>query len=144
MERVRSPDGWEWTVRVKRVRLPAWPDSAYAPPEPEEMFDLLWVAFCYLVLAPIFWFVIPLARVAVAVPIALVRPLFSSIRWVEAECRSPGEVRICWETTRDRADAVAAAIAARLRSGYSELTPPGAILVSRTRPPGGGRPRVRR
>jgi hypothetical protein len=124
--RVRSSDGREWTVRVRRVRLPSWRHSSY---EPE-------LSVAEFVVAPIFWFVVPLLSAIVELPIALVRPLFSRVRWVEAECRWPSEIRIVWRTSRAQAEATADHVAARLPHGYGGLTPVGAELVSMTRPPG--------
>ncbi len=131
---VRSPDGCDWLITVHRVQLPRWPDSGFDLDDWTYTFPE--TIFAYLVLAPVFWFIIPLLRVLAALPLALARSVFSSTRWVEAECRWPSEIRIRWETTRDRAHEIAREIAGRLPSGYSDLTPAGATLVSMTRPPG--------
>jgi hypothetical protein len=132
----RSPDGREWVVTIHRVELPVWPESRFDPDE------LAWstseVILATVVLGPIFWFVIPLLRVLAALPLALARGLVTTTRWVEAECRWPSEIRIRWQTSRERATEVAAEITRRLGAGYSDLTPGGASLVSMTEPPGFG------
>jgi hypothetical protein len=131
--RAQTPDGRTWDVSISRVRLPSWHHSDF---EPGENGDLLVLAFAYLVLAPLFWFVLPLVRAIVLVPLALIRSLFSSTRWIEAVCRDPAEIRIIWRTDRTTAPRVAQDVASRLTRGYEDLTPPAAELVSMTEPPG--------
>jgi hypothetical protein len=97
---------------------------------------LLVMAFEYLVLAPLFWFILPLFRAIVLLPIAAVRAVFSSTRWIEAVCRDPGEIKIVWKTHKRAASRVADEITQRLAHGYENLTPPGAEFVSMTEPPG--------
>jgi hypothetical protein len=94
------------------------------------------VLFAFLILAPVFWFLVPLARVLVELPLAVSRSFFSSTRWIEAVCRWPSEIVITWRTTRDEADALADEIARRLKEGYADVTPSGAELMTMTRPPG--------
>jgi hypothetical protein len=131
--RTQSPDGRKWEVSVSRIRLPSWHHSTFHPDEGSDYFVL---AFEYLILAPLFWFIFPLIRAIVLFPIAIVRSLFSSTRWVEAVCRDPAEIRIVWKTKRAGANQIAAEIASRLRRGYEDLTPPEAEFVSMTEPPG--------
>jgi hypothetical protein len=132
--RASSPDGREWTVSVQRMRLPDWHHSNYDPWE--DAHDFLSGAFAFLVLAPLFWLILPLVRGVVLLPIAFVRSLFSGTRWIEAVCRDPGEIRIVWRTSRDEADEVAEEITRRLATGYEEITPPKAEFLSMTEPPG--------
>jgi hypothetical protein len=131
---VTSPDGREWSVSVRRVRLPTWRHSEYDPADDADA-DFVWALFAYVVLAPLLWFVLPLVRALVELPFSLARPLVSSARWVEAECRWPAEIRIVWRTSRPRAASVADHVAARLADGYDDLTPEGAELEAMTRPP---------
>jgi hypothetical protein len=131
--RAQSPDGREWEVSISRVRLPTWHHSKY---EPEEQHLLLVMAFEYLVLAPLFWFVLPLIRAIVLLPVAAVRSVFSSTRWIEAVCRNPAEIKILWKTQKATATSVADEITSRLTRGYENLTAPEAEFVSMTEPPG--------
>jgi hypothetical protein len=133
--RVTSPDGREWTVSVRRVRLPKWAHSEYDPAD-DAAGDLVFGLFAYIVLAPLFWFVVPLARALIELPVALARPLVSSTRWVEAECGWPSAIRIVWRTSRRRAASVADHVATQLAEGYDDLTPEGAEREAMTRPPG--------
>ena len=132
--RAVSPDGREWEIRVRRVQLPRWPESDYDP----DPGDLLETVFAYVIAAPLFWLVIPLLKVIVALPVCLARSLFSSSRWVEATTRWPSEIVIVWRTTSRHAAQVAREVAERLPRGYEHVTPEGAELVSMTRPPGSG------
>jgi hypothetical protein len=115
------------------MRLPSWHHSTY---EPDEDAYFVVMAFEYLVLAPLLWFVFPLIRALVLLPIAVVRSVFSSTRWIEAVCRDPGEIKILWRTHRESAAQVADEITRRLGQGYENLTPPEAEFVSMTEPPG--------
>ena len=108
------------------MRLPRWHESQFDP----WSGDLLDV-----VLAPFFWFVLPLARALALLPFALLRPLFSSTRWVEAVCLGPPRLEIVWRTTRADSRRVAAEIADRLKDGY-DLEVVGATFESMTKPPG--------
>jgi hypothetical protein len=126
--RVRSPDGREWTIRISRVRLPPWPHSTY---EPEDDGIL-----GYLVGAPLFWLILPLVLVLIQMPAAAVRPLFSPVRWVEADSVWPSELKMIWKSRKDDAGRVAAHVAAKLAEGYDGLTPAGAEFVFMTKPPG--------
>ena len=103
------------------MRLPRWHESQYDPWS-GDLLDLL--------VAPFFWFVLPLVRGIVLLPFALLRPLFSSTRWVEAVCLGPPRREIVWRTTRADSRRAAAEIAARLKDGHA-LEVPGATLVDR-------------
>jgi hypothetical protein len=120
-------------VSVSRIRLPSWHHSTY---EPDEDAYFVVMAVEYLVLAPLLWFVFPLIRAVVLLPIAVVRSVFSSTRWIEAVCRDPGEIKILWRSHRASATQVADEITRRLTHGYENLTPPEAEFVSMTEPPG--------
>jgi hypothetical protein len=135
LRRARSPDGREWEVNVHRVRLPKWHQSDY---DPWESDDYLIGFLEAIVLAPLLWFVLPLLRMLAELPVAVARSFFSSTRWVEARCRTPGEIRIVWRTSRLRAEELADEIAQRLGEGYGDLTFAGAKRVEMTEPPGLG------
>jgi hypothetical protein len=126
--RVKSPDGREWTIRVSRMRLPAWHHSNYEPDDDGILG--------YIVGAPLYWLILPLAWVVVQLPVAAARPLFSPVRWVEAESTWPSEMKLIWKTRKGEATPVADHVAAMLPRGFENLTPPGADLVHMTRPPG--------
>jgi hypothetical protein len=125
---VTSTDGREWTVRISRVRLPAWHHSTY---EPEDDGVL-----GYLVGAPVFWLILPLLGVVFQLPVAAVRPLFSPVRWVEAHSIWPSDMKLIWKTRKGESAAVAEHVAEKLPKGYEDLTPMGAELVHMTPPPG--------
>jgi hypothetical protein len=129
-----SPDGRVWEISVRRVRLPQW--RANYDPSDDDAGDLVSLVFVRLVVAPFMWIVVPMLRVIAELPIALLRPLISPVRWVEAETHSTSTIQILWQTTRDEAGSVAAEIAERLQHGYENLTPSGAQLVSMSEPPG--------
>ena len=98
--------------------------------------DLLWSLLGYLILAPFFWLILPLIWLLVQLPVAILRPLVSSTRWVEALSTWPNELKLIWKTRRGQAAAVAEHVVAKLPQGYEDLTPVGAELVYMTRPPG--------
>jgi hypothetical protein len=125
---VKSPDGLEWSVRVSRVRFPGWPNSKYEPADDGPIG--------YLVGAPLFWLVLPFLWVVVQLPVVVLRPLFSPIRWVEAESSWPSELKLIWKTRRGEAAALAEHVARTLPQGYEGLTPEGAALVYMSRPSG--------
>jgi hypothetical protein len=131
--RATGPDGREWEVNVRRFRLPAWRDSGYEPED--DAHDLVSGAIAYVVLAPVHWFLVPLAIMLVELPAAVARSLFSSDRWIEATCRWPSELSILWRTSKEHARAAADEVARQLGEGY-ELKPEGAVFVSMTKPPG--------
>lgn len=79
LEPVRSPDGREWRVTVRRIGWPQWRKSGYDPELEEPGFIVLG----YLA-APFFWFVIPLVLVIAETPVALVRAIRSHRRWIDA------------------------------------------------------------
>jgi hypothetical protein len=118
------------------VRLSTWHQSDYDPWE--ESTDLVSGPFAFAVAAPVQWLVLPLLRVLAELPLAIGRSFFSSTRWVEARCQTPGEIRIVWRTSRRRAEELADEIARRLGEGYDNLTFDGAKRVEMTEPPGFG------
>lgn len=133
LRRATGPDGREWEIRVVRVRL-RWHESRFDPWEYTN--DLLSGLVAFLVLAPLFWLVLPLIRVIVFVPFEFVASAFSSTRWIEAESHWPSELKMVWKTSRARAAAAADQIATALSQGYGGLDPEGAELESITKPPG--------
>jgi hypothetical protein len=129
---VTSPDGRDWEVDVQRLRLPSWRHSDYEPGSDDAFFGLVET----IVVAPVLWFVVPLFRLLAELPVAVGRSFFSSTRWVEARCGTPGEICIVWRTSRRRAEGLANELVERLGKGYENLTFDGAKLVSMTEPPG--------
>jgi hypothetical protein len=75
-------------------------------------------------------------RVLLLLPVALLRPLFSSTRWVVAFSIWPNEMKLIWKTRRGEADAVADHVVSKLAKGYEGLTRPGAKFVHMTKPVG--------
>jgi hypothetical protein len=131
----RSPDGREWEIRIRRVRVPPAPESQFDPSE--HASDLLSSVLAYAIAAPVMWFVIPGIRFAVRAPVALVRATRSPIRWVVAESDDLAPITIAWRTTSASAEAVALAVGQRLSNGYAELrTVPDAVLTDMSEPPG--------
>lgn len=121
-------------MSVSQFRFPSWHHCTYEPND--STGNLVVLAVEYLMLAPLFWFIFPLIRAIVSLPLALVRSVLSSTRWIEAVCQEPAEIRIVWRTQRHVATEAAQEIARRLSRGYENLTPPDAELVSMTEPPG--------
>ena len=128
---VRSVDGRTWTVSAGRFRPPRWRKSDYEP----EASDLFFAIFEYL-FAIVVWFVVPLLIAIVELPVALVRSLFSSRRWIRAVSDDTHPVTILWSAHRDDVQRVVAEISARLWRGYENVTPEGAELVEMSEPPG--------
>lgn len=91
------------------------------------MFEYAW--------AIVVWFVVPVLRALVELPVELVRALFSSRRWIEARSDDLVAITILWSATRKDAERAADEITARLVRGYEDLTPPGARLVEMSEPP---------
>jgi len=57
-----------------------------------------------LPLALVYWLVMPLLALLVALPFTLVRSVFSRRRWIEAETRGPAPILVRWRTTSARAE----------------------------------------
>ena len=83
----------------------------------------------------IYWIVIPLLALVVALPFAVVRSFFSRTRWIEAETRWPAPILVRWHTTAARAETAVAEIADALSRGY-DVKVKDAELESMTEPPG--------
>jgi hypothetical protein len=86
------------------------------------VFDL----FLALVSALIAGLIIPLLAVVVETPVAAVRALFSSERWVEAAGGS--SERLTWRTDAAHAAAVAEQVARQLELGYNRIEPHNAVF----------------
>jgi hypothetical protein len=132
---VTSPDGLEWAVSTHRIKWPGWRHSQYEPGN-DAGDDVFGAVIAYLIVAPVMWFVVPFFVVLGEVPVALVRAVFSSDRWIEARASYPSSVRIQWRASKADAADLASEIANRLSRGYESLTPDGARLVEMTEPPG--------
>jgi hypothetical protein len=113
--------------------MPAWHHSRYDPWEDDDWYIGL---LAFVALAPFFWIILPLVWVLVQIPVAALRSLFSTTRWVEAVSTWPNELKLIWKTEKGRAAAVADHVAAKLAHGYEDLTPPGAEFVYMSEPAG--------
>jgi len=120
-------------VRIVRVRFPKWRPSDFDPWE--EAGGYVQGVLLFLPLAVVYWVVIPLIALLVALPFTLVRSLFSKRRWIEAETRGPAPLLVCWRTTAARAETAVAEIADALSRGY-DVKVKDAELESMTEPPG--------
>jgi hypothetical protein len=116
-----------------RVRLPKWRPSDFDPRG--EACGEWHGVLLLLPLAVLYWIVIPLLAVLVALPFALVRSLFSRTRWIEAETRWPAPILVRWRTTAALADTAVVEIANALSRGY-DVKVKDAELESMTEPPG--------
>jgi hypothetical protein len=98
---------------------------------------MLTVAIGYVFVAPIMWFLLPLARLLVELPAAMLRSIGSDARWIEARTHWPAENVILWRVVGPNgATAAFDHISAHLTSGYDDLTPVGAEIAAMTPPPG--------
>ena len=127
---VRSPDGRTWEIGVGRFRPPRFRQSDYEP-DAQDVLVVLEYAWAIVV-----WFVVPLLRALVELPVAFVRGLFSTRRWIEARSDDLVAITILWSADRDDAEHAADDITTRLARGYDDLTPPDAELVEMSEPPG--------
>jgi hypothetical protein len=127
---VRSPDGRTWKVDVGRFRPPRFRQSDY---EPEATDALVVLEYAWAIVV---WFVVPLLRALVELPIAFVSGLFSERRWIEARSDDLVAITILWSADRVDAEQAADEITTRLARGYDDLTPPRAELVEMSEPPG--------
>ena len=114
--RVTGPDRREWEVRIVRVRFPKWRPSDFDPWE--EACGEWHGVLLLLPLALVYWLVIPLLALLVALPFTLVRSLFSRRRWIEAETGGPTPILVRWRTTAARAEKAVGEIADALSRGY--------------------------
>jgi hypothetical protein len=128
---VRSVDGRTWTIDAGRFRPPRWRESDYEPQADDLFFGIFEYAFAIVV-----WFVVPLLIAIVELPVAVVRSLVSSRRWVRAVSDDTHPVTILWSAHRDDAKRIVEEIASRLSTGYEDVTPEGAVLVEMSEPPG--------
>ncbi len=78
---------------------------------------------------------IPLIALLVALPLTLVRSLFSKRRWIEAETRWPAPILVRWRTTAAQAETAVSEIADALSRGY-DVKVKDAELESMTEPLG--------
>jgi hypothetical protein len=127
---VRSPDGRTWEIGIGRFRPPRFRQSDYEP-EADDIVVVLEYAWAIVV-----WFIVPLARALVELPVAFVRGLFSKRRWIEARSNDLVAITILWSADHEDAEQAANDITARLARGYADLTPPHAEFVEMSEPPG--------
>jgi hypothetical protein len=132
---VRSPDGRVWTISASRFRAPKWRDSHYDPHVDDGTFDWFLVPFTWA-WAVIVWFVVPALIALVALPVALLRSLFTSRRWIEARSNDVSPIVAVWVADRRDARLVADELADLLETGYEWRSPAGAEFVEMTEPPG--------
>jgi hypothetical protein len=104
---VRSPDGREWLVRVRRIQMPRWHDSNFEP----SVIPVTWI------MAPVHWFVFPLIRLIGELAFRSCRSLLSSARWLEAIPISGDGAKMMYRTSRDYAANVAEQLAQELSAG---------------------------
>ena len=129
---VRSPDGRVWTITVSRFRAPKWRESDSQPHDDADWF-LLILEWAYAIVV---WFVVPFLVALVELPVAAVRSLFSSRRWIEARSNDLSPIVALWSADRRDARHVADELAESLLSGYEWESPAGAEFVEMTEPPG--------
>ena len=115
-------------MRVYRFRWPPWRQSeAWFSEEP--MFGgVLFVVDVVLAVisAVIAGLIIPLVAMVVETPVAGLRALFTSERWVEAA--QEGSDRMTWRTDAAHAAAVADQVARQLELGYDRIAPHNAVF----------------
>jgi hypothetical protein len=128
---VRSPDGRIWQVSVGRFRPPRFRQSDYEPDADEPLLAVVEYAWAIVV-----WFVVPVLRALVELPVQFARAIFSSRRWIEARSDDLVAITILWSASRAEAEQAADEIAVRLGRGYEDLTPPTAEFAEMSEPPG--------
>jgi hypothetical protein len=115
---IAAPDGAKWKIYVERVQLPKWqPSNYYCSPGPAGGgVGLVFIAVD-AVLSLIYDLLVPLLRVLLAAPFALVRSNRSSRRRIEALTVWPHEERYVWEADAVDVEQVVDEIASGLRRG---------------------------
>ena len=98
---VRSPDGRNWDVHVARFRPPRFRQSDYEP-EAHDLLVVLEYAWAIVV-----WFVVPVLRALVELPVAFAQGLFSTRRWIEARSDDLVAITILWSADRAVAEQAA-------------------------------------
>ena len=129
---MRSPDGREWEVRVRRLRPPPWRQQDWGSDGDRDVPSGV-ISFGAAIVGGL---IVPLLIALVEFPVALVRSAVSKDRWIEARCDWPAEIRIVWQTSRDHAGEARADVVAQLAAGYDHLAPRHATLVEMSQPPG--------
>jgi hypothetical protein len=115
---IAAPDGTEWKIYVARFQLPRWRSSDYegSPGPAAGQLGVLFLAVD-VVLSVVHDLLIPLVRMLVTAPVALMRSSRSSRRRIEALTLSPHEERYVWETDAADVERVVEQIAAGLGRG---------------------------
>jgi hypothetical protein len=132
---VTAPDGVEWELYLSRFDLPAWRPAAYdglaatGDGGVGTPADLLFV----VLEIPLFLLkqiLLPLGRLLVDLPSAVLRARRSATVTVEAVCFWPRKVSLVWTAAREDANLVLGQVAAALARG-EEPRPRDARFVGR-------------
>jgi hypothetical protein len=129
---VRSPDGRVWTITVSRFRAPKLRQSDF---EPHDDGDWFWIVLDHAY-GIVVWFVVPVLIAIAELPVAFVRGVFSSRRWIEARSDDLSPIVALWSADRRDSRLVADELTESLAGGYEWESPAGAEFVEMTEPPG--------
>jgi len=113
---VTSPTGDYWELYASKTAVPRWRERDYDDPLlfPQAAF----VALPLMLLAFLWWsVVVPVARMAVLLPIAVARGRRSRAVRIEAVTNYPEREVLLWTTTDDQLDGVLDSIVAGLAEG---------------------------
>jgi hypothetical protein len=115
---IDAPDGNEWKIYVARFQLPRWRSADYdgSPGPAAGQVGVLFIAVD-AVLSLIYDLLIPLLRMLVTAPFALMRSSRSSRRRIEALTLWPHEERYVWETDAANVERVVEEVATGLSRG---------------------------
>jgi hypothetical protein len=104
---VRAPDGCEWQIYVSRLRPASWQPLDHEPPPPANGGGALLVGFFDVFLSLVHDVVVPLLRLLVTAPVALLRSAGSRRRIIlQGLCPSAGVEPRCSVARWGRRDAL--------------------------------------
>ena len=131
---VRSTDGREWQVRVRRFRPPRWhqPEGWFSEDPDPWLFGFGDVVLA--VISAVLGLLFSLVLVLIALPVNAFRAVFSDDRTVEASSLGRQAMRMAWRTDAAHAAAVAEQVARQLELGYDRVQPHNAVFEGFTDP----------
>ena len=114
---VKAPDGCEWEIYIYRLQPPSWQTTDHEPPPPALGGAALIFGIFDVFLTLIDDILLPLLRLLVTAPMALIRSAGSRQRRIVALTLWPHEERYVWEADAEDAALVADEVADALERG---------------------------